>query len=372
MKVYHLVISIVLIILLNGCQSVSMEERAYKSAVQLINTNNYPQAIGVLSDLGNYKKSKQLVADIRYLINGSFIGAGYAQIAAIKSDGTLVHRGGYEDSLSTNNWSNIKAISTDGEYIEGLVEGGKLVSTYPFTAPDLQASTLPSSWQMASVIEQMPQLEHVSSFQSDYPRNVLAILDNGKVQVINPSLNEEDIAAIHTWNNIVQAETNGTLVIGLKADGSVVSVGERYERYEVINWKDVVAISISNQLIGLKEDGTVVTVGDNRFGEGNVEDWNQIIAVSTSGHHTIGLKSDGTVIAAGDNSYGQGNIEHWKDIVAIDTSVYYSLGLRSDGTLVLAGSNSNLGADAIDVTNISDVLVPTIDAEQNTVYAESY
>jgi hypothetical protein len=351
---------IMVLALLIGCQSESKEEKLYQSGLQLMNTKKYPQAIGILTDLGSYKNSKQFVSELRYIVNGNYIGAGNALITAIKSDGTVIHSGGYEDSKSTRDWNNVMELSTHGEYIEGLNINGVISTTCPWTYEELQSSTVGSTSVMSFVVNEMPKLEHVTSFQSDYPRNVTALLDNGKVKIINPYLNEEDIATVNIWEGIVAVADNGSLVLGLKADGSVVIAGERYERYEVSEWKDIVAISTAISTIGLREDGTVVAAGDNRFGEGDVEDWTDIIAIATGGNHTIGLKGDGTVIATGDNSLGQCDIEAWTDIIAIDTSEFYTIGLKSNGTLMLAGNNSDVGAKAPDVLNMSGLLVPTI------------
>ena len=52
---------------------------------------------------------------------------------------------------------------------------------------------------------------------------------------------------------------------------------------------------------GLKSDGTVVATGENSDGQCDVEEWEDIIAISASGNYTVGLKSDGTVVAAGDD-----------------------------------------------------------------------
>ena len=46
-------------------------------------------------------------------------------------------------------------------------------------------------------------------------------------------------------------------------------------------------------------DPEVVTTGDNTYGQCNVSDWQDIIAITAADHQTLGLKSDGTVIAIG-------------------------------------------------------------------------
>ena len=41
------------------------------------------------------------------------------------------------------------------------------------------------------------------------------------------------------------------------------------------------------------------------------------VTIAAGRRHTVGLKSDGTVTAAGDNKYGQCNVNDWRDMVAV-------------------------------------------------------
>jgi hypothetical protein len=63
--------------------------------------------------------------------------------------------------------------------------------------------------------------------------------------------------------------------------------------------------------VGLKSDGTVVAVGNNAYGQCDVEDWTDIVAIAAGKSHTVGLKSDGTVVAVGNNEYGQCDVDNW-------------------------------------------------------------
>jgi alpha-tubulin suppressor-like RCC1 family protein len=58
----------------------------------------------------------------------------------------------------------------------------------------------------------------------------------------------------------------------------------------------------------------VAAVGWNEYGQCNVRDWRDIVAVAAGCAHTIGLKSDGTMIAVGDNEYGQCDVSSWANI----------------------------------------------------------
>ena len=61
----------------------------------------------------------------------------------------------------------------------------------------------------------------------------------------------------------------------------------------------------SSNTVGLKADGTVVAVGDNWNGQCNVSDWKDIVAIGAGDDHTVGLKADGTVVAVGYNGAGR-------------------------------------------------------------------
>ena len=110
-------------------------------------------------------------------------------------------------------------------------------------------------------------------------------------------------------------------------------------------WTNVVSISTGGSsgrstlgkghIVGLRSDGTVVAVGDNSFGQCNVEEWRDIIAISAGDYHTVGLKSDGTVVTTQSESELPKTCEiirDWVDVTAISAGYGYTLALKSDGT----------------------------------------
>ena len=69
--------------------------------------------------------------------------------------------------------------------------------------------------------------------------------------------------------------------------------------------------------MGLQADGPVLATkysGYEYFGQCDVSDWTDIVAVSAGTVHTVGLKSDGTVVAVGDNDYDKCDVSGWRDI----------------------------------------------------------
>ena len=127
--------------------------------------------------------------------------------------------------------------------------------------------------------------------------------------------------------------------VGLKADGTIVAVGENsYSQCDVKAWKNIVSVACGEwYTVGLEDDGTVVSKGNNVYGECRLTHWGGIISVACGNTHTVGLKDNGMVVAAGNNSDGQCDVSYWRDIVSIACGEKITAGLKSDGTVVITG-----------------------------------
>ena len=165
------------------------------------------------------------------------------------------------------------------------------------------------------------------------------------------------LARIQKLSRVDTLGVGGEHIVGLKADGTVVAVGNNQEgQCNVSEWKDIQSIAVGKDYtLGLREDGTVVSTGENSMGQCNVSDWTDIISISTSDSHTVGLKSDGTVVAVGNNSLGQCEVSDWKDIVSVGTCMLHTIGVKSDGTLVSAGLLMDIGTRELDIQDWTDI-----------------
>ena len=165
------------------------------------------------------------------------------------------------------------------------------------------------------------------------------------------------------WSGIVALSSDGSNIVGLKSNGTVVT--NRWmanllylgQGDEVKDWTDIVAIAAGQHgdcrhIVGLKPDGTVVSAGDNSVGQRNVSGWTDIVTISTADIHTVGLRSDGTVVASGSNKYGACNVSSWTDIVAISAGTFHTIGLKYDGTVVAAGCGCSGNCNVSDWTDI--------------------
>ncbi|MCL2627706.1 MAG: OmpA family protein [Oscillospiraceae bacterium] len=146
-----------------------------------------------------------------------------------------------------------------------------------------------------------------------------------------------------------------------KVGGTVIAVGSNeYGQRNVSEWADIIAVSAGyTHTVGLKSDGTVVAVEANGQGQCDVLGWRDIIEVSARGNHTVGLKSDGTVVATGQNNHGQCDVSEWRDIVAIAAGLQHTVGLKPDGTVIAIGWNY---IGQCNVSEWSDIVAIAADA----------
>ena len=146
-------------------------------------------------------------------------------------------------------------------------------------------------------------------------------------------------------------------IVALKEDGTAVAIGNNeYGQCDVADWTNLVAIDAGFlYTVGLKADGTVLAAGYNDDGRCNVSDWTDITAIRAGSYHTVGLKTNGTVVAVGDNDLGQCDVADWTDITAISARECHTVGLKADGTVVAVGYNGDGRCNVSDWTDITAI-----------------
>lgn len=197
----------------------------------------------------------------------------------LKKDGTVVAN---EDALKAfpqiSTWTNIVALGTGGNYLLGVRADGSVVAagTDNFGTCDV------GSWADIVVAD--------GSFAYSF-----GVLADGTVVS-----NREGSAA-----DVLDVASGNYFAIFLHRDGTVSAFGieqtseERVSEW-VADWTDIVAIDASDShIVGLKADGTVVTAGPNYSGRCDVSDWKDIVQIAAGGYCTLGLRADGTVVYAG-------------------------------------------------------------------------
>lgn len=93
------------------------------------------------------------------------------------------------------------------------------------------------------------------------------------------------------------------------------------------------------------EDGTCLAFGDDTYGQCDIGDWQNVIAVAAGEKHTVALMNDGTCAAAGDNAEGQLNVSEWRNVIAITAGRHHTVALFEDGTCAATGINGEYKYD---------------------------
>lgn len=218
------------------------------------------------------------------------------------------------------------------------------------------------------------------------------------------------------WTDLIDVDADNYgygCIVGVKKDGSVIAEGNNYitgEKHDICmvdDWSDIKKVSMSGAFtVGLKNDGTVVatqrktkwnTLGSTELADseylktaeklyGNstnvvsfegIEQWKDIVDISSKGYVVAGLKSDGTVVCAvatgrlvdadgtilrnyGSDSYlvavkkEELNVDDWKNIIAVTASDKGIIGLKDDGTVVAVGVFADEFSEWKDIIAISD------------------
>ena len=173
------------------------------------------------------------------------------------------------------------------------------------------------------------------------------------------------------WSDITVHDTIGAgsvHTVALKTDGTLYVAGNNlYGECNVSQWTNIIAVSCGyNHTVALHATGMVSAVGKNLNGQCNVSGWSGIVAISAGYDHTVGLRADGTVVAVGNNNLGQCEVSEWTDIVAVSAGWNITVGLRTDGTVVAAGKVGKLDLDGwTDIVEVEagDVYVIAIKAD---------
>ena len=247
--------------------------------------------------------------DIRQWKDIVTIDSGNGFAVGLKCDGTVVaNYANNAEHADVHNviseWEDIVAIRTGGpRQTIGLQSDGTLVTTASGQIKDEL-----SQWK--NIIE----IDVSSTTETSSPGSmgVIGLRDDGTVALYRDDEKlQEEWQKVKNWTDIVSVRTVGNHVMGIKSDGTVMIAGWNTNYLDAVSkWTDIVDIDGGKveqgvYIIGLKADGTTVTVGDC----GDIHktlSWNSIVELEASDTRSIsnvkpviGLKSDGTVVVIG-------------------------------------------------------------------------
>lgn len=200
---------------------------------------------------------------------GEFLSVG------LRSDGTVVATGDNSSGqCDVGSWRDIVAIYSSGYTTMGLKADGTVMTTRADDRP---------------VVSQWTDIVAISGGFNGF----MGLKADGTVVTTDPGNPYSD------WAGIV-AISDG---LGLYADGTVAVLPDHWSYQEISQWRDIVTLCEGHT--GIRADGTVVTVGGNYEGDLPIEGWTDVVDICSDVRHVIGLKKDGTVIGAGNNVSGR-------------------------------------------------------------------
>ena len=297
----------------------------------------------------------------QYPLAKNMIVAGHKYCAALKSDGTVVITSTDKEWAGIHQWKGIVSLSGGTYHAVGLRYDGTVMAA---GSTHLHGSTHVSGWR--NIIAVAAGDYHTVGLKAD--GTVIStkyITGEYDSKSLNDDFGQTEVG---DWTGIIAIAAGKHHTVGLKSDGTVIvteytnkreygiyadrkrkNTDENYGQFDVPGWKDIVAIAAQGDTtVGLKADGTVVTVGYGDFKE--AKHWRDIVAISLNHSHLIGLKADGTVVAAGYTGDGVGDVGDWKGIVAIATNSDHTIGLKADGTVMATMPEKSRPEDECDVS----------------------
>ena len=335
---------IAFVILLN---SVIIPSCKYNNAVALMDAGQYEEAIAAFEAVDGYKDSADMIIACETAILDGKYNEAVALMKAGQYEGAIAAfdaLDGYKDSADLIDTCETAIL--DGKYNDALL----LMDKGQYEEAITVFETIDGYKDSTELLSECYYL--YATEQKNTGQLSEAALSFGKAGTYLDA--EEQSFAL--WSEIAQRDTISAgyyFAVGLKKDGTVVAAGNNtHGQCNVEDWTDIIAISTGDgHTVGLRADGTVVAVGDNDYGQCDVESWTNIVAISAGGARTVGLRADGTVVAVGNNTDGQCNVEDWTDIVSINAGGH-TVGLKADGTVVAVGRNTDGQCNVEDWTDI--------------------
>ena len=162
-------------------------------------------------------------------------------------------------------------------------------------------------------------------------KGVVGLRENGTV--VAAGFTTATRNTVSRWKNVAAIDAQYDAIAAVLTNGTVVSVGLGYN---TSSWRNIIDVTIaSGYIVGLKADGTVVTAGNSTTKVGNFSTWRNVVAFDSTHGAVIGLRSDGTVLYAGEHREDADRIATWKNVVAIyGSDTWEFAAIQADGSVL--------------------------------------
>ena len=323
---------------------------AYKQAIRHYRQGQYKTAIVEFKVLGDYKDTygylEKCYSEMRIELSET-ISAGSMYSVALTDDQKVLFSGDVDDGQNGLNQGDYTSISAGGYYTIGLYGDGSVD-----VAGDI-------SWMHGYPHSKWKNVMQVSS-GFDF---VAVLFEDGTVdfQGQNSDKNYEEVLDFVDWKDIAMIDAGYHMVVGLDYGGNIHVTGRNASSIKseiesnIEKWKDIISVATGGTskssegfVVGLKADGTVVTAGKTQYGINEAQNWTNIKKISAGDYHLVGINMDGKPVAVmNDNPNERKNYKdacckfnQWPEnaeIVNISAGNGMTLGLSADGTVYSSG-----------------------------------
>lgn len=259
---------------------------------------------------------------------------------------------GSHGETNVNSWTDIDAVSNGGFCTVGLKTDGTVISTKIINEdkdyPVNYGQTKVGKWK--DIVAIATGSSHTVGLRAD-GTVVSTKVDESVENSYDETKGQDDV---NDWKDIVAIDAGYHTTVGLKADGTVVTAGETAD---TSTWQDVVDISTDGYFVmGLTSNGQVLCerttsdTWDGSYYNDQATEWDDIAAIYSDEFEALGLKTDGTVVTTDVSSYywdwpgeegtryrdwGQTDVQDWSNIVGLSSGDFYTVGIKSNGKLVI-------------------------------------
>lgn len=243
------------------------------------------------------------------------ISVGKAHVAGVRKDGTVVACGRNEDGeCQVDEWTDVVKVRVVYGATFALRKDGTMLANGRALMEENRMSEV---LEWTDIVDFDAKDGNIVGLKSD--GTVVGIMNGGKPKY-------------EGWTNVVKVAASGFTTLGIRDDGSVLYHGEKggtYNEEMITAWTDMVDIDIhAKGVIGLQADGTVLTAYKNPI---DTSSWTDVAAVCAGEHSVMAFSSSGVLYSSAVEPPA------WENIIAIGSEDLFGVGVRSDGTVAILG-----------------------------------
>ena len=322
--------------------------KIYDRAMEHFNDGRYDDAKNLFLEVEDFKDSKKHIEEIDILLaEQEQDEATYQQALQCINESRYLEALKFIESLASKNYKESKQLAKMCEIAVKVINGATTISA----GTGISAAILGDGTVLCSTNSKVLNQSHFSGWFDIDSISVMGSLGiglktDGTVvtagKVSGYKIDTED------WNDIIKVSAGDLYIAALTNDGRVLTQGHNGDGQRDVNsWSDIKDMATGwRHTVGIDSKGHVYIAGvqaESQLTEiaQEQDQWNDVIAVAAGGGaprgcgaFTVGLRNDGTAVAVGDNSLGQCNVDDWTGLIAISAGQFHTIGLREDGTVL--------------------------------------